>query len=323
MRRRDFGVAAVGALIGSARFTVAQSRMPHLVYLWLGPADSDSASRKGLQAGLRKLGYQEGRNIRVDYRYADGNEARLAELAGATVAEQPDIIVTSGTVVTRSVARQTTTIPIVSISGDPVGSGFVASLARPGGNITGLTVAVGPELAGKWLQLIVEIVPGARRIAVLRNALNPIGGTQLMLMRAAADQLGGNIAFDEYRISAATEIGTALDAIGRAKPDAVTVDNDPLLASKAAEIAAVKLPAISGSREFTDAGLLVTYGASIFDIYYRSASYIDRILKGDKPADLPVEQPVKFELVVNLKTAQALGLTIPPAILDLADQIIE
>src|SRR5215472_9709985 len=173
MRRRDFGVAAAGALIGSARFTAAESRMPHLVYLWLGPPDSDSASRSGLQAGLRKLGYQEGRNIRVDYRYADGNEARLAELAAAAVAEHPDIIVTSGTVVTRSVARQTTTIPIVSISGDPVGFGFVASLARPGGNITGLTVSVGPELAGKWLQLIVEIVPGARRIAMLRNALNP------------------------------------------------------------------------------------------------------------------------------------------------------
>src|SRR5215831_1247052 len=254
--------------------------MPHLVYLWLGPPDSDSASRNGVQAGRRKLGYQEGRNIRVDYRYAEGNEARLAELAAAAVAEHPDIIVTAGTVVTRSVARQTTTIPIVSISGDPVGSGFVASLARPGGNITGLTVAVGPELAGKWLQLIVEIVPGARRIAVLRNALNPIGGTQLIHMRAVADQLGGNIAFDEYPIRAATELGATLDAIGGAKPDAVTVDNDPLLASKAAEIAAVKVPAISGSREFTDAGLLVSYGASIFDIYYRSANYIDRILKG-------------------------------------------
>jgi putative tryptophan/tyrosine transport system substrate-binding protein len=247
VKRREL-LLLFGALIGSARFTVAESRVPHLVYLWLGQAGSDGATRKGLQAGLRKLGYQEGRNIRVDYRYADGNEGRLAELAGVAVAEQPDIIVTCGTVVTRSVARQTTTIPIVSITGDPVGSGFIASLARPSGNITGLTVAVGPELAGKWLQLIVEIVPGARRIAILRNALNPIGGTQLMLMRAAADQLGGNIAFDEYRISAATELGTALDAIGRAKPDAVTVDNDPLLASKAAEIAAVKLPAISGSR---------------------------------------------------------------------------
>ena len=323
MRRRDFGVAAAGALIGSARFTVAESRAPHLVYLWLGPTGSDGASREGLQAGLRQLGYQEGRNIRVDYRYADGNEARLAELAGAAVAEHPDIIVTSGTVVTRSVARQTTTIPIVSISGDPVGSGFIASLARPGGNITGLTVAVGPELVGKWLQLIVEIAPGARRIAVLRNALNTIGGTQLTLMRAAADQLGGNIFFDEYPIRAATELGAALDAIARAKPDAVIVDNDPLLASKAAEIAAVKLPAISGSREFTDAGLLVSYGASIFDIYHRSASYIDRILKGAKPADLPVEQPVKFELIVNLKTAKAIGLTIPHTILALADEVIE
>jgi putative ABC transport system substrate-binding protein len=322
IRRRDFGVAAAGALIGTARFTLAESRVPHLVYLWLGPTGSDGPSRKGLQAGLHKLGYQEGQNIRVDYRYAAGNEARLAELAAAAVTEHPDIIVTPGTLVTRSVARQTTTIPIVSISGDPVGSGFIASLARPGGNITGLTVSVGPEIAGKWLQLIVEMVPGARRIAILRNALNP-SGAQLILMRAAADQLGGNIAFDEYPIRAAAELGTALDAIARAKPDAVIVDNDPLLASKAAEIAAMKLAAISGSREFTDAGLLVTYGANIFDVYYRSASYVDRILKGDKPADLPVQQPVKFELVVNLKTAKTIGLTVPPRILDLADEAIE
>jgi putative ABC transport system substrate-binding protein len=322
MRRRDFGVAAAGALIGSVRFAVAESQMPQVVYLWIGPAGSDGPSRSGLQAGLRKLGYQEGQNISVDYRYADGNEARLAELVAAVVAEHPEIIVAPGTVVTRSVARQTKTIPIVSISGDPVGSGFIASLARPGRNITGLTVSVGPELAGKWLQLIVEIVPGARRIAILRNALNPIG-TQLIVVRAAADQLGGNIAVDEYPIRAATELGAALDAIGRAKPDAVIVDNDPLLGSKAAEIAAVKLPAIGGSREFTDAGLLVSYGASIFDIFHRSASYIDRILKGAKPADLPVEQPVKFELVVNLKTAKTLGLTIPHTILALADEVIE
>jgi putative ABC transport system substrate-binding protein len=144
-----------------------------------------------------------------------------------------------------------------------------------------------------------------------------------MAMRAAADQLGGNKALDEYPIRGATELGTALDASASAKLDAAIVDNDPLLASKAAEIAAVKLAAISGSREFTDAGLLVTYGASIFDVYYRSASYVDRILKGDKPADLPVEQPVKFELVVNLRTVQALGLTIPHTILALADEVIE
>jgi putative ABC transport system substrate-binding protein len=211
------------------------------------------------------------------------------------------------------------------VSGDPVGSGFIAGLARPGGNITGLTVSVGPELAGKWLQLIVEIVPRARRIGFLTNALNPVSRTQLVAMRAAADRLGGNVSLDEYAIREATDLPSALEAILSLKADALIVDNDPLITAHRAAVVASStgVPGICGTRDFVDAGGLVSYGASIFDIYRRAASYIERILKGSRPADLPVEQPTRFELVINLKTAAALGLTIPQSILALADEVIE
>lgn len=323
MRRRDFAVALASTFLGVARLAYAQSRVPHIVFLWLGPAGSGGETLKGFQAGLREFGYEEGRNLIVDYRYADGSEARLAELAAAAVAAQPDLISTFGGVVIGAVAKLTRTIPIVSLTGDPVGLGFAASLARPGGNVTGMTVQVGPELAGKWLELLIEILPGARRIAMLRRATNTLGGAELSWMRAAADRLVNGLAIDEYVLREVTQLPSTLEAIRQAKPDGLVVDNDLLLVSKAAEIAAVGLPAISGSRDFVDAGLLASYGASIFDITRRLASYIDRILKGAKPADLPIEQPTKFELVINLKTAKTLGLTIPESMLDRADEVIE
>jgi putative ABC transport system substrate-binding protein len=327
MNRRHLLGLLGAATVGSARLAIGQTRVPHLVYLWLGPTGSDGSTREGLQTGLRELGYHEGQDIVVQYRYADGKEERLAELAAAAVAEQPDVIVTPGTVVTRAVKRLTRTIPIVSASGDPVGSGFIAGLARPGGNITGLAIVVGPELAEKWLELIVEIVPQARRIAMLINAANPVGRTQLVRMRAVADRLGSNFTFDEYPIREAADFPSAFEAIQRAKADALVVDNDPLMSSKRAAIGAFatehRIPAISGVRDFVEAGLLIAYGASIFDIFRRTATYVDKILKGAKPADLPVEQPTKFELVVNLNTAKALGLTVPPSILARADEVIE
>ena len=322
MNRRDFAVALASAFLG-ARLADAQSRVPHIVYLWLGPAGSDGETLKGFQTGLREFGYDEGRNLSVEYPYADGSEARLAELAAAAVAAQPDLISPFGGVVIGAVAQLTRTIPIVSLTGDPVGLGLAASLARPGGNVTGMTVQVGPELAGKWLELLVEILPHARRIAMLRRASNPVSGTELTHMRAAAERIAAALTIDEFAIREVTQLPSTLEAIRQAQPDGLVVDNDVLLVSKATEIAAVGLPAISGSRDFTDAGLLASYGASIFDIVRHLTSYIDRILKGAKPADLPIEQPTKFELVINLKTAKTLGLTIPEAILDRADEVIE
>ena len=323
MRRRDLAVAFASAVLGVARLADAQSRVPHIVFLWLGPAGSDGETPKGFQAGLREFGYEEGGNLIVDYRYADGSEARLAELAAAAVAAQPDLISTFGGVVIGAVAKLTRTIPIVSLTGDPVGLGFAVSLARPGGNVTGMTVQVGPELAGKWLELLIEILPGARRIAMLRRESNPVSAAELSWMRAAAERLVKGLTIDEYVIREVTQLPSTLEAIRQAKPDGLVVDNDVLLVSKAAEIAAVGLPAISGSRDFVDAGLLASYGASIFDIVRLLASYIDRILKGAKPADLPIEQPTKFELVISLNTAKSLGLTIPPLILAQADEVIE
>ena len=232
---------------------------------------------------------------------------------------------TPGTVVTRSVTQRTTTIPIVSVSGDPIGSGFAKSLAQPGGNVTGLTVTVGPELAEKWLELMVEIVPGARRLAMLRNALNSSSAAQRLRLRAAADRLGSGVAIEEYAIRETGDLAPALETIRQGKIDALIVDNDPLLVAKAAEIAslAAPVPTISGSRDFVAAGGLISYGASIFDILRRSGSYIDRILKGAKPARPADEQPIKFELVVNLKTAKTIGLTIPQSIFARADEVIE
>ena len=322
MNRRNFAVALASAFFGVPRLAEAQSQVPHIVYFWFGTAGSDDETLKGFRAGLRELGYDEGRNIIVDYRYADGSEARLAELAVAAVTAQPDLIATFGYPLL-AVAKLTRTIPIVSLTSDQVALGLAASLARPGGNVTGMKVQVGPELAGKWLELLIEILPHARHIAMLRRVSNQFSIAVLSHMRAVADHLANGLTVDEYAIRDATELPSTLEAIRQAKPDGLVVDNDVLLVSKAAEIAAVRLPAISGSRDFTDAGLLASYGASIFDIPRHLASYVDRILKGAKPSDLPIEQPTKFELVINLKTAKTLRLTIPEAMLDRADEVIE
>lgn len=321
MRRRDFSVALVGALLGIARLADGQSRVPHIIYLWLGPTRSDGETLKGFKAGLREFGYEEGRNIVVDYRYADGSETRLAELAAAAVAARPDLILAFGPV--WIVAKLTRTIPIVSLTSDQVKLGLAASLAHPGGNVTGMKVQVGPELAGKWLELLVEVLPHARRIGLLRRADNAFSVAELGSMRATADRLAHGLAIDEYTARDAAALPSVLSAIRRAKPDGLVVDNDVLFVSNVAEIAALGLPAISGSRDLTDAGLLLSYGASIFEIVRHLVSYIDRILKGAKPADLPIEQPAKFEFVINLKTAKAFGVTLSPILLAQADEVIE
>jgi putative tryptophan/tyrosine transport system substrate-binding protein len=326
MRRREFMAALSGALVAAARVAAAQGRIPHLAYFWLGSAGSDGETLGGLRSGLRDLGYQEGRNLVIDRYYADGNLARLAGLAAAAVAEHPDVFVTEGGVATASVAKLTRTIPIVTVNGDPVGFGFAASLAHPGGNITGMSIQNSYGLAVKWIQLLREIAPNTRRIAVLAEAvrsLHAIGDITKLL--AAAQHLGAGITIERYSIADAAELPSSFASMLRAKPDALVVANDPLLASIATRIFALAdgLPTICGQREFAEAGCLMSYGARIFDIEVRAAGYVDRILKGAKPGDLPIELPDKFELVVNLKTAKALGLTAPPLLLAQADRVIE
>jgi putative tryptophan/tyrosine transport system substrate-binding protein len=326
MRRREFIVAFAGAVVAAARVAAAQGRIPHMAFFWLGPAGSGGEALKGLRSGLRDLGYQEGRNLVIDYYYAGGDPTRLAALAAAAVAGHPDVIVSAGGIESQSVAKATRTIPIVSVNGDPVGLGFAASIAHPGGNITGLSIQVSYGLAGKWLQLLREIAPNTRRIAVLAGGVSgPCGTGMITELRAAAQHIGTGITIEQYSIRDAVDLPSTFAAMLRAKPDALVVVDSPLLFSIAPRIFALAdgLPTICGNRVFAEAGGLMSYGARIFDVFVRAASYVDRILKGAKPGDLPIELPDKFELVINLKTAKALGLTVPPLLLVQADKVIE
>jgi putative tryptophan/tyrosine transport system substrate-binding protein len=325
-RRREFIVAFAGALAGAARLAAAQGRVPHIAYFWQGSAGSNGETLGGLRSGLRDLGYQEGRNLVIDRYYADGDPARLAELAAAAIAEHPDVFVPEGGIATANVAKLTKTIPIVSVNADPVGQGFAASLAHPGGNITGLSIQVSYGLAGKWIELLREMIPNARRIAVLFGASSASYETGTITeMRAAAQHLGTGITIEQYSIRDAADLSSTFATMLGAKPDALVVGDNPLLASIAPRVFALAdgLPTISGNRIFAEAGGLMSYGARIFDLQVRAASYVDRILKGVKPADLPIEQPTKFELVINLKTAKALGLTVPQSLFAFADKVIE
>jgi putative tryptophan/tyrosine transport system substrate-binding protein len=328
MKRRELiimflaGMALAGPCVARAQ---PMPTVPHISYLWLGPAGTDGPTRAGLQQGLRELGYVEGRNLIVDYRYANGKEERLNGLVAEIVGGKVDIIVSVGTIVTRAVKKATATIPVVSATGDAVGSGLVASLARPGGNITGVTITPGPEVAEKWLELLHEAITDASRVAVLWNSSSSASTANLQRMRRVAGNLGLTLLSHEVR--SPTDFPIAFDAIVKERADAVVIDQDPLLSSYQSSIiefaAARRLPAIYGLRDFVAADGLMSYDASIFEIWRRAASYIDRILKGAKPGDLPIEQPTKFDLVINLKTAKALGLTIPPTLLARADEVIE
>lgn len=298
--------------------------MPHLAFFWLGAKGSGGETLRGLLSGLHDLGYRDGRNLVIDYYYAGGDPARLAGLAAAAIALHPDVIVTAGGFETTTLAKATKTIPIVSVNGDPLH--YAASLAHPGGNITGLSVQVSFGIAGKWIQLLREMAPNTRRIAVL------VGGTlgsyalnEMTQMRAAARRSGAGITIEPYVSTNAADLSSTFAAMLRAKPDALVVSYDPLLDANSARVFALAdgLPTICGGRQFAEAGCLMSYGASIFAIYARAASYVDCILKGAKPGDLPIELPTKFELVVNLKTAKRLGLTVPRLLMVQADKVIE
>jgi putative ABC transport system substrate-binding protein len=328
MMRRKFitligGAAAAWPLAARAQSTPAVLR---LAYLWLGDPGSDESTLAGLLRGLRELGYVEGHNIRIDYHYGHGREERLdALLADALKTGGIDIIISTGTVVTRAVKRATSTVPVVSVTGDPVGSGLIASMARPGGNITGFALAAGPEIGEKWLELLHEASPTAARVALLWSASNPYGVAAKSRMDAAAGRFGITVVSHEMRRPA--DFGLAFDAIPNERIDAIATDLDPLTVAHANEIVEFarknRLPAIHATRDFVTAGGLMSYGASIFDIWRQAATYVGRIAKGAKPADLPIQQPTKFELVINLKTAKALGLEMPPTLIARADEVIE
>jgi putative ABC transport system substrate-binding protein len=273
---------------------------------------------------LRELGWTEGRNVAIEYRWAEGRNERFAELVAELVRLKVDIIVTQGTPAIVAAKQATSVIPIVfPIAGNPVANGLVASLARPGGNVTGLSVQAA-DLSGKRLELLREVVPGLRRLAIMANVDNPSVMLDMREVQATAGALGLEAAVSEIRRAA--DIAPAMEAL-KDRAQALYVAGDPLVTTNRVQIAILalggRLPTIHANRENVDAGGLMSYGPNLPDLHRRAADFVDKILRGAKPADLPVEQPTKFDLVINLTTAKALGLKIPEAFLLRADKIIE
>ena len=313
--------------IFAAPLTNAQqvTKVCRIGFLHPGSALPEPASLETLRQGMRELGYVEGQNLVMEYRYAEGREERLPDLAAELVRLNVEVIVAGGTSATRAAQHATRTIPIVMTgTNDPVGAGFVASLARPEGNITGLSF-LGAELPGKRLELLKEAVPQSTRVAVLANPASPTYDPVMHNLTGAARALGLSLHLVEVR--RAEELESAFAAMTHAGADALIVLSDPalmdtLLGRVAALAAAHRLPAMYNWKMYVEVGGLMSYGPSLSDSHRHAATYVDKILKGAKPADLPVEQPTQYELVINLKTAQALGLTMPPSILLQANEVI-
>jgi len=300
------------------------TQVPSIAYLSSGQGFVSSERRQAFRQGLRELGYVEEKNLIVEYRYAEGNSERLAALAAELVRLKIDVIVTSGPPGTRAAKKATTTVPIVMAHDpDPLGSGFIASLARPGGNITGLSSLVA-QLGGKRLELLRELIPKLSRVAVLGTSTNPSNVQMATEIEVAARPIGIRIQFVDVQDS--KEIEGGFRAATKAHAEALFVLGNPVLNAHRTEVADLalksRLPAVYGQPDLMAAGGLMFYGASITEMFRRAAIYVDKILKGAKPADLPVEQPTKFELIINLKTAKQIGLIIPPNVLARADRVI-
>ena len=326
MKKNIFGLTLCTMLFALSSSAGAQqpTKLPRIGYLTAGSLAAQSARIEAFREGLHELGYTEGKNIVIELRFGEGKSERVPALAAELVRLKVDIIVSAGQTVTRAAKKATDTIPIVMAQDqDPVGSGFVASLAHPGGNITGLAT-LAPEISGKRLELLKEIVPSLSRVAVLGSSTEPANAQNLKETELAAGALGMQLQYLDVR--GPKDIETAFRAASKGRADAVLVLSSSVFTSRRTQIAdlAVKsrLPAIYYSPEWMEVWGLITYGVSFNDLYHRAATYVDKILKGVRPADLPVEQPTKFELVINLKTAKRIGLTIPPNVLARADKVI-
>jgi putative ABC transport system substrate-binding protein len=301
------------------------TKVPRIGFL-VGVSPSAISTRtEAFRQGLRELGYVEGKNIVIEYRYAEGKLDRLPTLAAELVRLKGDIIVSAGPQATRAAKEATSKIPIVMTQdGDPVANGFVASLARPGGNITGLAT-LAPEISGKQLELLKEIVPRLSRVAVIGNSTNPGNAQALRETELAAGAFGMQLQYLD--VLGPKDIETGFRAASKGRADAVVALASAVLSSNRKQVIdlAVKngLPAMYFRQDFVEEGGLMSYGVSITDLDRRAATYVDKILKGAKPADLPVEQPKKFEFVINLKAAQQVGLTIPQSVLYRADKVIK
>jgi putative tryptophan/tyrosine transport system substrate-binding protein len=301
------------------------TKIPRIGFLMSTSPSAGSDRIEAFRQGLRELGYVEGKNIVIEWRHAEGKLGRLSELAAELVRLKVEMIVTAGPVPTRAAKAATSTIPIVMTQDpDPVGNGFVASLARPGGNITGLST-LAPEISGKQVELLKEIVPRLSRVAVFGTSTIPGYAQRLKETELAAGAFGVQLQYLD--ILGPKDIESAFRAASKGRADAVLALGSPVFILQRIQIAdlAVKsrLPAIYDRREFVEDGGLISYATSFTDLSHRAATYVDKILKGAKPGDLPVQQPTKFELVINLKTAKQIGLTIPPSVLARADRVIK
>jgi len=325
MRRREF-ITLLGGAAAAWPFAVyAQQagKLPTIGYLGSSTPSTLGPWTAAFVRRLRELGWIEGRTVAIEYRWGDGRSERFAEIAVEFVRLKVDVIVAEGAVIPAT-KQATSTIPIVfPVAADPIGSGLVASLARPGGNVTGLSLQQ-TDLAGKRLELLREVVPGLDRLAVIANVGNPNVVLEMRDVQTTARTLGLDVG--TYEIRRAEEVIPAFDALmGRA--DALYVCGDPLTNTNGIRINTLalgaRLPTIFNNRERVDAGGLMSYGPNISDLYRRAGEFVDKILRGTKPADIPVEQPTRFDLVVNLTTAKALGLKIPETFLVRADEVIE
>ena len=325
MRRREF-LTLVG---GAAAWPLAArgqqpGKLPTIGYMGQGTQAAEAKRVAAFTGRLRELSWMEGRTVIIDYRWTEGRSDLAADIAGEFARRKVDIIVTSGTPLIAAAKQVTTSIPIVfTAAGDPVGSGLVASLARPGGNVTGLSV-LATDLASKRLDLLRQLVPELRRVAIMGNVDNPVIVQELGEYQAASRALGLQVITSEIR--RIPDIAPAIDAL-KGNADALYVCQDLLTFSNWNRINTLtlgaRLPTMQASRESIEAAGLIAYGPSFPDLSRRAAEYVDKILRGAKPAELPVEQPTKFEIVINLITAKALGITVPPALLARVDEVIE
>lgn len=324
MNRRSFLAGAVGCALTALRsLAAAASSTVRVAFLRIVPPSKVDVD--ALEQGFRDLGYTPGRDLLIEYRYADGREDELRRVAADVVARKVDIILAAGYQAIQAAKTATSTVPIVMVvAGDPVGSGFVTSLARPGGNITGNSI-INPTLAAKRLEVFKQALPNLSRVATLLNKSNPLHQAEWKATLAAAEALG--IAAQPYEVQAPMGFEPAFAAMIGAHAEAVVVLEDASFGTERARLVALAakshLPAIYGQREYVEAGGLLSYGPNIADVYRNSARFVDKILRGTKPADLPVEQPARFELVINLKTAKTLSLTIPQSLLLRADEVIQ
>jgi len=327
VRRRKFLISA-GALLAAPLAVEAQqaARVFRIGYVTPSSRSADP-SFAAFRQGLSELGYVEGKNVIVEARFAEGRTERVPDLVAELIGLKVDVLLAGSPLSALAAKNAKTNVPIVFAGvGDPVASGIVASLARPGGNITGVASGAGvASFGGKWLELLKEAVPGISQIAVLANRSNTSNSPFLKGIEVAAQTL--KVKIDILDAGNAAELERALAAIGASKAQGMIVTSDPFLYNTRATLvqfaASKRLPAMYFFKPFTDAGGLMSYGASLEDSYRRAATYVDKILKGAKPADLPVEQPTRFELVINLKTAKALGIRIPQSVLLRADRVIE